>query len=102
MPVKPSDREEEFFARHEFDKRKKAQEDLQQKIRDDERVRLKDLHYMHCPKCGMDLLPVEYKGVTLDKCSACGGLWFDAQEFETILALEQSGIAKIFSVFGRS
>jgi len=49
----------------------------------------------------MDLIEIDYKGVKLDKCSACGGLWFDAQEFETILSMEQSNIKSVFNIFGR-
>jgi len=101
MPVKPSDKEEEFFARREFEARKKLREEQQRQLEAAERARLKELHHMHCPKCGMDLIEIDYKGVKLDKCSACGGLWFDAQEFETILSQEQSNIKSIFTIFGR-
>lgn len=101
MPIRPSEKEEEFFARQEFERRKAAQEALQRQMKEEERARLRELHHMHCPKCGMDLVPIEYRGITLDKCSACGGLWFDAQEFETILAMEQKSISSIFSIFGR-
>ena len=101
MPVKPSDKEEEFFALKEFETRKKLREEQQRQLEAAERARLRELHHMHCPKCGMDLIEIDYKGVKLDKCSACGGLWFDAQEFETILSMEQSNIKSIFNIFGR-
>jgi len=101
MPVKPSDKEEEFFALKEFETRKRLREEQQRQLEAAERARLRELHHMHCPKCGMDLIEIDYKGVKLDKCSACGGLWFDAQEFETILSMEQSNIKSIFNIFGR-
>jgi len=101
MPVKPSDKEEEFFALKEFETRKRLREEQQRQLEAAERSRLRELHHMHCPKCGMDLIEIDYKGVKLDKCSACGGLWFDAQEFETILSMEQSNIKSIFNIFGR-
>jgi len=101
MPVKPSDKEEEFFALKEFETRKKLREEQQRQLEAAERARLRELHHMHCPKCGMDLIEIDYKGVKLDKCSACGGLWFDAQELETILSMEQSNIKSIFNIFGR-
>jgi len=101
MPVKPSDKEEEFFALKEFEARKKLREEQQRQLEAAERARLRELHHMHCPKCGMDLIEIDYKGVKLDKCSACGGLWFDAQELETILSMEQSNIKSIFNIFGR-
>ncbi len=101
MPVRPSEKEEEYFARVEFERRKRLEEEKQRLLQEAERQRLRELHFMHCPKCGMDLLAIDYKGITLDKCSSCGGLWFDAQEFETILAAEQSTLNKVFSIFSR-
>jgi len=44
MPIKPSDREEEFFAHQEFEKRRKMQVEQQQKLREEERVRLIQEH----------------------------------------------------------
>jgi uncharacterized protein (DUF983 family) len=100
MSVTPSEKEEEFFARQEFEKRKKLREEYQRKLKEQERKELRELHHMHCPKCGMGLIEIDYKGVKLDKCSECGGLWFDAKEFETILSMEKAGVKKVFSVFG--
>jgi uncharacterized protein len=35
---------------------------------------------MNCPKCNAAMEPVTYEGVTVDRCTACKGLWFDANE----------------------
>lgn len=102
MPVTPSEKEQEYFARQEFEKRRKLQEENQRKLKEQERKELRELHHMHCPKCGMGLIEINYKGVKLDKCSECGGLWFDAQEFETILSMQKVNVKKVFSVFGRT
>jgi uncharacterized protein len=45
---------------------------------------------MICPVCGKDALIVEYKGIELDYCPACAGVWFDAGELE--LLLEAAGL----------
>jgi uncharacterized protein len=45
---------------------------------------------MICPVCGKDALIVEYKGIELDYCPACSGVWFDAGELE--LLLEAAGL----------
>ncbi len=99
MPVKPSDKEDEYFARQELEQRKKAEEEKHKKFAEEEKKRLKDLHYMHCPKCGMRLNVVEYKGINIDKCFQCDGVWLDAGEMEAISKLEKSALAKMFSVF---
>lgn len=38
-----------------------------------------------CPKCGEALSAMEFRGVPLDKCPACGGIWLGPRDL-TILA----------------
>lgn len=99
MSWKPSEKEEEYHARLEFEKKKKLEEEKQQKLAREEKQRLKELHFMKCPKCGMGLIEIEYKGVKVDKCSECEGVWLDAGELEAVANLEKKGLDKLFSVF---
>jgi ribosomal protein L37AE/L43A len=99
MPVKPSDKEEEYFARQELQKRKHIEDEKHKKLAEEEKIRLKELHYMRCPKCGMQLSDVEYKGINIDKCFHCDGAWLDAGEMEAISKLEKTALAKMFSAF---
>lgn len=39
-----------------------------------------------CPKCRRKAELVQVGGVTIDRCTACGGLWLDALELERVLA----------------
>lgn len=97
---KPSEQEEEYFKRLEFERLKKLAEEREQKLREAERQRLKDLHYMHCPKCGMELVEIEYRGLKIDKCTSCAGVWLDCGELEQIATEAQAGflggLLKIF------
>ena len=52
MPVKPSEKEEEYFARHGTERRRRAQGTCR---RGKERNGLREFYYMRCPKCGMEL-----------------------------------------------
>ena len=99
MVVKPSEKEEEYFARLEFERKKKIEDEKHKKIAEKEKQRLKELHFMKCPKCGMELIEVDYKGIKVDKCSECEGVWLDAGELEAASKLEKSGLEKWFSVF---
>ena len=99
MPVKPSEKEEEFFAREEFELKKKEQKESRKRLEVEEKKRLKDLHYMHCPKCGMELIEINYKKIAVDKCSSCEGIWLDAGELEAISELEKGILDKWFGVF---
>ena len=99
MTKKPSEKEDEYFARMEFERRKDIEEEKQKKLAGGERKKLQELHFMHCPKCGMQLIEVDYKKVKVDKCSHCQGVWLDAGELEAVSDLEKSGLDKFFSVF---
>jgi len=99
MPVKPSTKEEEYFAREEFERQKKLEVEKLTKMEVEEKENLKKLHYMHCPKCGNKLIEISYKDILVDKCSSCEGVWLDAGELETVSALEDGSITKWFGVF---
>ena len=101
MPNKPSEMEEEYFARLEFERRKKQEAEKQARIVEEEKHKLKKLHYMACPKCGMKLIEIDYKGIAVDKCSVCEGVWLDAGELEAIARLEKGMLDKWFRVFKR-
>ena len=99
MPVKPSTKEEEYFAREEFERQRKVESEIQAKMEAEEKEKLKDLHFMHCPKCGNKLIEISYHDILVDKCSGCDGIWLDAGELEAVSALETASKAKWFSVF---
>ena len=101
MPEKPSEREAEYFARMDYERKKKFEEEKHRKLAEGEKKRLKELHFMRCPKCGMELIEIDYKGIKVDKCSECEGIWLDAGELETVSRLEKSGLDKLFGVFRR-
>ncbi len=97
--MKPSEREAEYIARMEFEKRKKIEEEKHKKLVEEEKKKLKELHFMSCPKCGMELIEIDYKEIKIDKCSECEGIWLDAGELEAVSKLEKTGLDKLFSVF---
>lgn len=99
MPVKPSTKEEEYFAREEYERKKKLEEEKRAKMEADEKARLKELHFMHCPKCGMQLVEIDYNGIAVDKCTSCEGVYLDAGELERVAGLEKPKLDKWFSVF---
>lgn len=99
MTLRPSEKEEEFFAREEYERRRKAEEEKQKQMAAAEKAKLKELHHMHCPKCGMKLIEIDYKNIKVDKCSECQGIWLDAGELEALAKLEKGVVDKFFSVF---
>ena len=39
-----------------------------------------NVHSLQCPKCQHGMEEVTHEGITIDRCSNCEGLWFDADE----------------------
>ncbi len=99
MPVKPSEKEEEYFARQEFERKRKMEEENRRNMEAAEKQRLKELHHMHCPKCGMQLIEIDHKNIKIDKCSDCGGIWLDQGELEQVLQDEKGVFGKLLKVF---
>jgi hypothetical protein len=98
MARKPTESEEEYIARVEFERRKKAEEENRKNMAEAEKTRLKELHYMHCPKCGMELIEVDFKTLKIDRCSACDGVWLDAGELESVVKLEKSVLSRFLGM----
>ncbi|RPI04842.1 MAG: hypothetical protein EHM64_08615 [Ignavibacteriae bacterium] len=99
MPDKPSTKEEEYFMRIELERRKRIEEENHRRMAEEEKRKQKELHYMHCPKCGMELREIDYKGINVDKCFSCDGVWLDAGEIDLLAKLEKPALDKLFSVF---
>ncbi|MCW5979091.1 MAG: zf-TFIIB domain-containing protein [Bryobacteraceae bacterium] len=99
MSQKPSSSEEEYFARNEAQLKKKLAEERQAKMLEEDRERQKQLHYMRCPKCGMQLEEIEYGGVKLDKCFGCEGVWVDKGELEAVTQKEGGFLSRFSSLF---
>jgi protein-arginine kinase activator protein McsA len=97
---KPSKAEDEYFARQELERRKKWASEQSSKMANEQKDQLKQLHWMKCPKCGMDLKEIELHGVKVDQCASCGGVFLDAGEMEQIAKHDEGGVmGRVFSMF---
>jgi uncharacterized protein len=85
MPMKPSEKEEQYFLEQELKKRLEKSRQEQAAMAAAERRELKELHHMHCPKCGQKLIVENYGTVEVDVCGGCRGLWLDANELDAIV-----------------
>jgi uncharacterized protein len=90
--LKPTRAEDEFFAREDAEKRRKIALEAMRETALAERERLRALHHMRCPKCGLELQEVAFRGVDADLCFACGGVFLDRGEIDRIARPDQKGI----------
>lgn len=98
MTDKPSKNEDEYFARREVERRREAALEHQREMEEAEKERQRELHYMKCPKCGMDLHTLEFRGLSLDRCYNCHGTWFDHGEMEQLLK-KQEFLDRVMGLF---
>ena len=92
--------EEEYIAKKELERKRKIEKERQELLAVEEKAQMKKLHHMCCPKCGMRLVEIDYKGIKIDECSGCRGVWLDSGEMDAVTKLEKPMLAKLFSVFG--
>jgi len=100
MPVKPTDQEDEYFARLEFERRKKALEEREPRAAEEERLRILAAAKGRCPKCAAELVAVPYRGIELDKCSRCQGVWLDFGELDQVAPEDSGFFGGIRRIFG--
>jgi len=84
MIDKPSEKEQEYFIRKELERIKAMREEHHQKQAETERAKLKELHFMHCPKCVQTMTTVTLTGVEVEICPGCGGMYLDQGELERL------------------
>jgi uncharacterized protein len=88
--------EDEWFARHEKDllrnvkiEKERKQKELAELLKKDEAVKLKELHWMRCPKCGATLSEQNLLGIRVDECPLCDGIYFDRAELQDLILKSQ-------------
>jgi len=91
-PQKPSQTEEEYFAREDAEKKRRLALQVKKETVAGEARRLKDLHFMRCPKCGMEMHEVRFRGVDVDVCFSCNGIFLDQGELELLKKEETGGV----------
>jgi RNA polymerase-binding transcription factor DksA len=89
---KPSINEDEYFVREDAEKKRKIALHAKKETEASELKRLKELHFMHCPKCGLKLHEVRYRGIDVDVCFSCHGVFLDQRELESIAKHEGHGV----------
>jgi len=91
MLEKPSEKEQEYFVRQEVERLKALREEHRKRIAERQRQELKELHWMHCPKCGQEMTTTELEAVEIDVCADCGGIYLDVGELDKIIEEKRRG-----------
>lgn len=96
--------EDRFFRNEEAVRQRiEAWDRLQQNARSSraEQARAKALQQRHCPKCHVALELLTLRGVEIDRCSLCKGVWLDEGELEQLCRPATGVIARLAALFRR-
>lgn len=100
--------ENEWFKKHEMllittarREREKREKDAKSKAEAEEAKRLRELHWMRCPKCGAVMKEIGEHGVRIDRCTSCEGIYLDRGELEEILLAESAHRRSVFRSLGK-
>lgn len=91
MIQKPSDKEQEYFLNLELERLRKLREEHRQKLAEEEREKLKELHHLHCAKCGQKMEVTHFEGVEVEVCPDCGGIYLDSGELDKVIEERRRG-----------
>jgi hypothetical protein len=83
------DKEDEYFYRKNRELIDKKRAELDALRQQQESEQLKQVHWMRCPKCGREMAEEALSGLKVDRCSGCGGVFFDAGELELLLESQE-------------
>jgi hypothetical protein len=91
-PGKGSQSEEEYFVREDAEKKRRLALQALKEKHAAELKALKELHWMHCPKCGMGMQEIHFRGMDVDVCFSCNGIFLDQKELEHLEKSKPVGV----------
>jgi len=90
-----------YFQKQEQEQMKAIREKAKSEKLSKEKEERKELHYMHCPKCGAEMETVNMENIEIDKCPECLGIYFDNEELQQLLEIKfEQRRTVIHKVFG--
>jgi uncharacterized protein len=92
--------EAEYFARENAENLRKLAAEQKKKMAHDEAVALQKLHFMHCPKCGMELKTIKFRDIDIDRCFHCNGTFLDEAALSKLAGKVKEGVmASVLNIF---
>ena len=99
---KPGTDEQDYFQRDEQEKLYKAAAKKKDAEKRAAAERLREAHWMCCCKCGVTMETVAFRGVEIERCPGCGGVYLDKGELETLAGKDRGGIfSDLAGLWGR-
>lgn len=84
--------EEDYFHR----KDQELLEQMRQRLAAEEREHDKEASFLQCPKCGEKLEEILFRGIMVERCTGCQGVWLETGEVERLTARASRGWLALF------
>jgi len=84
--------EDEYIVKEEAEKVKRLHDKLKEEAEARERAEIQAKCYMRCPKCGGQLEEIIFRGIAIDRCASCQGVWLDTGELEKLAGSDDENI----------
>ncbi len=88
---KPAPEEHDYFQRQDQEKLYKLAAKREDEKAVEEAEELKQAHWMRCAKCGNVMETMGFRGVEIERCPVCGGVYLDKGELTTLAGKDRSG-----------
>ena len=95
-PGKPSQNENEYFARLDEEWKRARRAELDAKRGQEEKA----AKSLTCPRCGASLAEHSIHHVTVDVCTGCKGVWLDHGEMELLAAMNRKEMLQTLHQIG--
>ena len=89
---RPSKPENEYFVREDAESKRRLAFQVKKQLAAEELRRLKQTHWNRCPKCGLEMHQVKFRGVDVDVCFPCGGIYLERHDIENLEREKPPGV----------
>ncbi len=84
--------EQDYFQRVEQEKLYKAAAKKKDQDAEEAAERLREAHWMRCAKCGNEMVTMPFRGVEIERCPNCQGVYLDRGELTKLAGEDKSGV----------
>jgi hypothetical protein len=88
---KPAKEESDYFGKLEQEKLSKLAAQRADREVAEAAETLRKKHWMRCAKCGNVMETMGFRGVEIERCPGCGGVYLDKGELEILAGKDRSG-----------
>lgn len=81
--------EEEYFYKLNKELIERRRQELDKDRRSRAATDQRNAHWLKCPKCGGDMAEVDLRGIKIDRCGSCQGVYFDQGELDLLLQAKE-------------